>query len=300
MSNVGIIDLGSNTIRLSIYDVVDGHFNLVINRKEMAGLAGYIEDGHMSQDGIDKAISVLLRNKNILNGFNIDEYYVLATAPLRNIDNRDNCIYQIESMTGMKIDAITGEQEAQYDFQGSLLLNLVSSGLLIDIGGGSTELVYFKDGQIIDAVSMPIGSLSLYTQHCNGVVPSEKEYKAMKKHVKKCLKDVPFAGEVKCANVVGVGGTIRACNKLYKKVNHLKNNTVLSSKNIMDLSQGLVSTDLATVRLVLKTVPERIHTITPGVIILKEVLKAFEGELLYISSYGVREGYLNSKIIENK
>lgn len=91
-----IVDLGSNTIRLSVYlSLEDGGFRLLFSEKEMAGLAGYIKKGIMSQEGIEKACAVLQDFQVLLAQFGMEEMHVFATAPLRNIQNTDEAVEQI-------------------------------------------------------------------------------------------------------------------------------------------------------------------------------------------------------------
>ena len=296
--NAAIIDIGSNTVRLSIYEVKDKSFEPLLSKKEMTGLAGYIQNGSMSEEGIARACAVLMRFKEIIEHFHIEKVYVLATAPFRNIDNTDQCLEKIKEVTGFDVDAISGEKEALLDFDGATLIHQFPQGLLIDIGGGSTELVCFKEGEILEAISLPIGSLSLYNAYCDHILPTEKQYSKMKKHVEKLLEFCSFIETQNCDEVIGVGGTIRACNKLYRRENHLENNVLLSYKDIKNLYKKFEKQEGKAYRMILKTVPERIHTLIPGLIILKTVMQRYGCQNLYVSEYGVREGYLSEKIKE--
>ena len=294
MHPVGIIDLGSNTVRLSIYTVDQtNHFENLLNKKETVGLAGYIENGRMSEAGISRAIATLSRFKTILEGFNISDVHVLATAPLRNIDNTSECIDRIQFHTGLNIDLLSGEEEATLDFDGAMLCTDLSDGLLIDIGGGSTELVCFKDRSILQAVSLPIGSLSGYTRYFKTLTPSKKQIKALKENVKELLSVTDFIKTQNTSNAVGVGGSIRAANKCFKRLHSLNENMVLTTQQINELYKLIKTMDDDGLNLVLKAAPDRIHTIISGMTILTTILNHFDVLNLTISSYGVREGYLN-------
>lgn len=294
MHPVAIIDLGGNTVRLSIYTVESTTvFDNLLNKKETVGLAGYIENGSMSEAGIIRAISTLNRFKSICEGFNIHDVHVLATAPLRNIDNTNECIDRIKAHTGFDVDLLSGEAEATLDFNGAMLVSDINDGLLIDIGGGSTELVCFKDRSILQAISLPIGSLSGYTKFFKTLTPGKKQIKALKSHVKDLLSVADFIKTQHTANAVGVGGSIRAANKCFKRANNLNDNLVLTTKQIDDLYKMIKTMDDGGLNLVLKAAPDRIHTIISGMTILTTVLDTFDVQNLTISSYGVREGYLN-------
>lgn len=293
----GIIDIGSNTMRLSIYSVNDdGSFENLMNKKEMVGLAGYIDQGKMSDEGIERAIATLNRFKNIAQDFNLDQCYALATAPFRNIDNANEALTEIQERVGIAIDAISGEQEALLDFNGAMLQSNMNDGLLIDIGGGSTELVCFKDRKILQAVSLPIGSLSAYNRFFKTLYPSKKQINALQDHVKDLLQYVEFIQTQDTSQIIGVGGSIRACNKLYRRKYGIKENKSLTYDQIKEIYKDVKSLEGNHLDLVLKAIPDRIHTIRSGLIILKTIMSTFDGESLHISNYGVREGYLNSKL----
>ena len=94
-----IIDIGSNTIRLNVYQVEeDGAIHSIFQSKETAGLAGYVqEDGSMSREGLDRAADALLRFRSILDALHIENRAVLATASLRNITNSEEAVFQLRS-----------------------------------------------------------------------------------------------------------------------------------------------------------------------------------------------------------
>ena len=103
----GIIDIGSNMIRLSVYEYIDNELKLLINKKVMAGLAGHVEDGVLSQRGIKKAIDALLEFKELVSNFDLQDIYPFATASLRNVSNAIEATKIIQDETGFKIDLIS-------------------------------------------------------------------------------------------------------------------------------------------------------------------------------------------------
>ena len=146
----GIVDVGSNTIRLSIYKYENNKVVLLLNKKTMAGLAGYVKDGELSKAGIKRACEVLKAYKEIVENFQIKNVFVFATASLRNVSNTDEAVLRIKEETGFNTEIILGENEAIYDFIGASQVVDISDGILIDIGGGSTELVMYKNKEIVN------------------------------------------------------------------------------------------------------------------------------------------------------
>ena len=124
--------------------------------------------------------------------------------------------------------------------------------------------------------------------------PSKKQINDLREYVESLFADIKLKQELKPKIVLGVGGSIRACNKLYMRMHNLKQNKILSIEMIKEVGEVVKDMKGKNLDIVLKTCPDRIHTIIPGMIILKAALKRFDGKELLISTYGVREGYLNS------
>ncbi len=291
-----VIDIGSNTIRLSIYKQIGADFQLMFNQKQMAGLAGYIDhEGYMSTSGLQKAVNTLNGFKQIITNIVVKQVFVFATASLRNIKNSAQALAFINRETGFDIDLVSGANEALYAFIGATHLHNLKQGMLIDIGGGSTELACYSDGKIEKAYSMPIGSLNLYKKHVHDILPTAKEREKINLHIKKELNKIELPQNYPL--VCGVGGTVRAACKLHNALYHLPeaNNAVEAAKIAMMLEHFYDDHKFATNK-ILKVVPDRIHTTLPGMAILAEIFAAYGSEQLLVSNYGVREGYLYTKI----
>lgn len=111
-----IIDIGSNTIRLNVYQVEeDGAIHSIFQSKETAGLAGYVqEDGSMSREGLDRAADALLRFRSILDALHIENRAVFATASLRNITNSEEAVFQLQERTGLMIRLLSGRRKPSW------------------------------------------------------------------------------------------------------------------------------------------------------------------------------------------
>ncbi|WP_186564278.1 phosphatase [Lawsonibacter celer] len=294
----GIVDVGSNTIRLSIYQYEGKQFKRLLNKKEMAGLAEYIRGGTLSDSGILVACRVLAGFKALLDNFQISDLYVFGTASVRNIVNTEDVLETIREVTGISVEVLTGAEEAELSFRGAMLESSVPSGLLADIGGGSTELVAYHEEAITSGCSLPMGSLSLFSKFSDGLFPAKGERRAMRNYVERELERAKTLG-VRCRHLVGVGGTIRAaaalCNDL---AGADPDNRLIPAEEIHSLYHSLKKGDRDTLRQMLRSAPDRVHTILPGLIILTTVLKAYGVETVSVSSSGVREGYLLSRVIK--
>lgn len=295
----GIVDLGSNTIRLSIYYWEEPQFKLLLNKKEMTGLAGYIRGGVLSDSGILTACRILEKFKSLLGNFNIQQLYVFATAPLRNIVNTEEAVNTIRTVTGLEVTVLSGIEEASLSFLGATKGGgAPEKGLLADIGGGSTELVTYANSSITSECSLPMGSLSLYSGYVAGLFPDKAERRAIRKRVDAELEKV-HAAKVSCAHLTGVGGTIRAAAKLCNTLSGADpDNRSIPAAEIFDLFRRLKKGNQVALHQILRSVPDRVHTILPGLLILTQILKVYQVQTVLVSSYGVREGYLLGRIME--
>lgn len=294
----GIVDLGSNTIRLSIYQWEGGDFKLLLNKKEMAGLAGYVRDGSLSDAGILTACRVLAGFRELLENFDIKDIHVFATASLRNIVNTEEALETIHKFTGVNVQVITGAEEAQLSFRGASFHANRDGGLLADIGGGSTELVSYEGDQILTGCSLPMGSLSLYSRFVSGLFPTDKERRAMREFVEEELDRAKTEG-LTCKHLCGVGGTIRAAGKLVNSLNGSEpDNRVHKAADVRELYRLLKKGGKDTLHRILRIAPDRVHTMLPGLSILNAVVKAYEIETVTVSNTGVREGYLFERVMK--
>lgn len=295
----GIVDVGSNTIRLSIYHWEGQKFKLLMNKKEMAGLAGYIKNGLLSDSGILVACRVLAGFKALLRNFDIADLYVFGTASLRNIVNTEEALETIEAVTGLKVEVLSGADEAAFSFLGATVGGgAPGSGMLADVGGGSTELVAYQDGAITSGCSLPMGSLSLFTKHVSGLFPTKEERKAIRSDVREELEKAKTAG-LRCSHLTGVGGTFRAAAKLCNDLSGADpDNRIIPAGEIHALYKGLKKGDQDTLRQILRSVPDRVHTILPGLAVLTAILDAYEVSTVSVSACGVREGYLLRRVME--
>lgn len=287
MPNCGIVDVGSNTMRLSIYQYGDKDFQLLLSKKVTAGLAGYVRDGELSGEGIQAAAAALAGFRRAADNLRLDAFHVFATASLRNISNPDEALAPMEAAAGARVRIITGAEEGELSFLGACHGVPASDtpGLLADIGGGSTELVVHHKGEVLSSVSLPIGSLSLYTRHVSGLFPTSAQAKAIREQVKEQLDRVPAQ---RCAHLRGVGGTLRAAAKLCGSAP----GAPIPAQDLRRLCREIKKGDADALQRILHAAPERVHTLTPGLIILSAVLKRYEVEQVDVSGQGVREGYL--------
>ncbi len=294
----GVIDIGSNTIRLAVYKLENGSPRPLFSKKFTAGLASYInKSGALSKKGIEKAVATLKQFTPILENVNLKAVYVFATASLRNIRNSEYALKTISRRSGFDIQLISGEQEGILGFSGANLQSSLDSGLMTDIGGGSTELVFFENKMVKKSISLPFGSLSIYKKYVDGILPDEKEIKHILKAVREYTQNTPCLCGQK--DICAIGGSARTILSISNRLLRLDNdNTVISYDNLKYLLSMYKENPQKFAKEILKTAPERIHTLIPGLTVLYGICRRCKQPDIHVSPYGIREGYLRMKMQE--
>ena len=294
-----IIDIGSNSIRLTLYETENQDFKILFREKIMAGLAGYVEDGKLSAEGIECACEGLLTFREILQTLQIERINVFATASLRNISNTEQALSVIRAATGYSVEVISGGDEALFGYAGAMQELHLTSGAFLDIGGASTEIVTFEDSTPVNFDSFPVGSLSLYRRCVKRILPGEGSLKRLNREISQAI-DVDKGSLTPRPLLIGVGGTARAVLRLAKHYCGISEGCrSMTAGQLDDLRKFLCSGKKEASDLILRLEAERIHTLVPGLLILQHVFRLFGAEQLVISKYGVREGYLCQKILKN-
>ena len=295
-----LIDIGSNSMRLSLYEVNNQSFKVLFREKFMAGLAGYVdEDGNLSLDGIECAINGLLEFKTTLESLKVDDVSVFATASLRNINNTAEAVRLIHAASGYEIEIISGEDEALLGYKGAMQELEITDGAFVDVGGASTEIVTFNNAEPVHFASFKVGSLMLFREYVKKILPGEGALKKMCKDITVEIDKTAIMPFDERETLICVGGTARAVLKLGKKYYNLPEDTSsLTAAQLNELANLFYSGEKEATDLILKLESDRIHTIVPGIMILQHVLNLFKAEKIIVSKYGVREGYLWQKIMK--
>ncbi len=297
-----MIDIGSNTVRMAIYELDGDRVEMVMKRKHTVGLAAYVKNGMMQKEGIEKAVRILLEFKDFLQCLHIPEYTAFTTAALRNARNSKSAVREISHRSGIDIRVLSGEEEAYFDFIGATHNLVEEDGLLIDIGGGSTEIVYFKNRQIMKTVSLPIGSLGFHTRYASDILPSAEECANMRAEAEATIGAVGEFQAVSHAQICGIGGTFKGATLLYNSMYGMRgNNMRIEASRLQRIIHRFQRDNEMTQQdtiLLLRTVPERLHTILPGLIIADVLAKRFASSTIVYSNSGVREGFIYSEVLD--
>lgn len=308
MANYGVIDLGSNTVRLAVFDVKDNwrgerpvtskNIKTIANDKVIAGLSAYVEDGEFTGDGMAKAIDVLIRHLKRAKYFDCKRIDIFATAVLRNCANTKAALAIIESSIDAPINLLSARDEAHLSFVGASCDKNIEDGVMVDLGGGSLELVRVEDGTDHDDISIPQGSLSSYADYVKFIIPQEDEARAIKTHFEELVEAQADFESYQAKKLYAVGGSARAAAKLYAAACGLPQRPkTLTPQHLHFLVNLLLGDPARFSHLAARAVAERVHTVGPGCIILSELMDRLGAKSLEICKRGVREGYLIERML---
>ncbi|MGN0073041.1 MAG: hypothetical protein ACI36W_04505 [Coriobacteriales bacterium] len=296
----GIIDVGSNTFRLCVYELGEsGSYEELANAKVALGLASFLTpDGALRQDGVDKACKALAKLVRMANLMQCDEVCVFATAAVRNCSNSKDVVAQLEMASWTKIEVISGEEEARLSLLGAQQSVELDSGLFFDIGGGSTELMSLAQGKMQVNESIPLGSLNAWRRCCAQILPQRYELELLAVEVGRQLdkQGVPLPEH---CHACGIGGTMRFALKVAKLLGAECARRTLSQADIELIFSALDSDPNHLARLMLQQNPARVHTLLPGCTIAREIIHRLDCDSVVVAKTGVREGYLQRKIAQD-
>lgn len=292
-----IVDIGSNTIRLIIFDINENknNFKKVLNKKYTAGLITYVHDGELSGKGIKKLIKTLSSIKNIVIELNVDTFSPFATASLRNLENTEEVLEEVKKDLDIDIDVLEQVEEAFLGNVGIRSEIKVDSGISVDIGGASTEVVYFEEDGPREYINLKTGSLLLFGENVSRILPKKSEIRAIEKSVIRELNSSHFSSKEN--KLIGIGGTIRTTGKVIADLWN-EDEKKFTLKDIYKLLNLIKDRNTETIRSIIRTNPARIHTIIPGIIILKILMEKLGIDEIEVSDNGLREGYLIYKVLE--
>ena len=297
--NVAIIDIGSNNIKLEVHDIDErGNSNLLHEEKVPARLGHEVFiTQKLAEPNKQAAIEGLLRLKKISEEHNCDEIIALGTAALREANEID-FIDQVSKETGIKIEIISGVEEARLVYSGVLAHTPFNNKtfFLNDIGGGSTEVSIANGKQIFNIESLRLGTVRLKemfsTEEFGGA-----SVKMMESYVKRVFSPFKGAiGEHSAAMGLSTGGTARNLAEMIKSAyGTVKEDHGLPLVQVADLRklvEKIKEADTKELEKMKGLDPARVDIILPGAIILLAIYEALEIQSFLVSPYGLRDGAL--------
>lgn len=217
MEHIGIIDLGSNSVRLIIIKIdTNGSYYQKENLKETVRLVKDIDQtGSLSEKSMEYAIKTFRLFVNFCKAHYVDHIIAVATAATRRANNRQIFIERIKQETGLTFKVLSGEEEAHYGYLGAVNTMPQTSGLMADLGGGSFKLVSFRDRMKENSSHFPFGSVTLTNKFNTEDKPDPTSLKELESFLIESYKSLLW---LKGSHpIIGVGGTFRSLARVVRK-----------------------------------------------------------------------------------
>jgi len=283
---VGIIDIGSNSVRFVAYGGSERVPSMLFNEKVMAGLGrGLAETGELSQPAMDSAIEALARFRLLAKEMKLTKVHAVATAAVRDASNAGEFLKRA-AKAGIEPRVIPGEEEARLSALGVISAIPQAQGVVADLGGGSLELTPIADGKPGPGVSLPIGVLRL------GDKPSARSITTtLKKGVPKRIADAAREG-----NLYLVGGSFRAFANLDLRLSDhplpIVHQHGMTPQRVRDLRNLVRASSIETLRAQLGMSTSRLQTLPAAAAVLDAVCRVLGPTRVVTSAFGLREGIL--------
>ncbi|CAM4172771.1 Ppx/GppA family phosphatase [Lacicoccus alkaliphilus] len=220
MLRIGLIDIGSNTVRLVLFEYTEETgLKELQNIKTPARLARYLtEDDLMEEEGVDLLVDILKSFQLIAGKYDVVDLYPVATAAIRKSSNVDDIVKRVKQELGIDIKVITGKEEAYYGFHAVTHTISNPDAVTIDIGGGSTELTFYEDKELIYSTSIPYGVVTLQEMFFEGKAHNDEgAIKEARKHIEEELGKVRWLSKRRVP-ILAIGGSARNVARIHQSM----------------------------------------------------------------------------------
>jgi exopolyphosphatase / guanosine-5'-triphosphate,3'-diphosphate pyrophosphatase len=292
-ASVAVIDIGSNSVRLVVYEKMARSLISVFNEKALCGLGREVQStGLLAPDAVDKALTSLTRFHALCKIQRVGRVYAIATAACRDASNGPDFIARAERICGTKIEILSGPREAKLSALGVISGIHKPDGIVGDLGGGSLELIDVRGHQVRGGVTLPLGSLALQDL-------SHKSLKRAERIVETELSEVSRLAAGRGRTFYAVGGTWRALARIHiiqsgypLKVMHGYSIPAPEALVFLQRLRRLVATNmLADIEAIAEA---RRPLLTYAALVLEYIIRTARPKMITFSTFGVREGLLYS------
>jgi len=295
---VAVIDIGSNSVRLVVYERLGRSPTPLFNEKMLAGLgAGVAETGKLAPDAVEKTLCALRRFAVLTRQMHVTDLNVLATAATREAENGAGFIAGIEAICGVPVTVLSGADEARLAALGVVSGFSDPDGVAGDLGGGSLELIDVKGSQVGSGDSLLLGGLRLQAA-------SRGSVKAARELARAALEGSRVTRLLPGRNFYAIGGTWRSLARLHMHDRGYPLRVVhdyrIVADELEDFLKLLIRGPLDAVPGIGVVSKQRQALLPFGAVVLAEVLRAGKPRCVRISALGLREGLLYAKLPETE
>ncbi|MTV50741.1 exopolyphosphatase [Heliobacillus mobilis] len=306
MEKVAIIDLGSNSVRLMLVGISsDGSYKLIDEAKEGVRLSENMgPELTLKPAAIVRTIEALRLFQHLYRAHGITQIIAVATAAVRLASNQREFLQQVKDATGLEFRVLSGQEEAQAAYMGVVNTIDASDGLIIDIGGGSTELIQLKDRRVVAATSLPFGSVTLTESFLDKVKPTEEQVKTLEGFLREHFSSVEWLRDMNNPTIFGLGGTIRNLSKIDRKRKKysldITHNYRMSGKDVLDIYRLVRTANLEQRKKIPGLSKDRADIIIAGLAVVSGLVNYTQSQELAVSGSGLRDGLFYQYLLRNR
>ncbi|WP_332649596.1 Ppx/GppA family phosphatase [Lysinibacillus sp. 54212] len=298
-----IIDIGSNTIRLVMYEYDKNEgLHEFGNIKTVARLRTYLmPNGKMAEEGIKVLLETLSSFKRILHDYGVTDIQAGATAAIRQATNNEEIIERMKEETGIEIDILSEEEEAYFGFLAVVNSMDTSSAVTIDIGGGSTEITLFKNKKLQKTHSFPFGTVSLKQRFVSGSIMNEAERKALHEFVKEQFETLSWIRQAHLP-IVAIGGSARNVAQVHQQQVEYPISGVhqyeMHKDELEGLKRELSDMTFDQLKQLDGLSSDRADIIVPALEVFTTLMGVVQTKSFQISKKGLREGLIINRVLQ--
>lgn len=288
-----IVDIGSSIIKYKIYKKNQENIEPVIINDKTSGLISYRLDNKLTDKGIKVLIKTLTEFIDYSNKLNVDKNFFFATASLRDIENSEYVLLKVKKELNIDIRILSGEEEAKLSFESLKFVEKISKeGILVDIGGGSSEVSIFENDKAIEQKSLKIGVLTIYNKYVSLLYPTKKEQNKIIDVVTEKIKEQHFDKYEK-EYLYGIGKTFVTIKTLFEHINIKKDKgNLLNINQVNYFLDKYAENTKENFKPLLQVDSERVHTIIPSLLIVKALSQEFSLKQIYVCNVTLQDGII--------
>ncbi len=296
LSRVGVVDIGSNSVRLVVFDGAARSPAYFFNEKILCGLgAGLPETGLLNPEGRARALAAIRRFQLLAEGMDLPPLTAVATAAVREASDGPDFCAEVARETGLKIYVIDGAEEARLSAQGVLLGWPEAEGLVCDIGGSSMELAQISGRAVGKRITSPLGPLKL------AGIPGGKA--GLKRHIGEVVDGLAEQMGTRPERMFLVGGSWRAIARLDMLRQEyplpVLHEYRMRPRALSTTLRWIATQDIGALRARTGTSAARMALVPVASLVLQALMRRFQPREIAVSSYGIREGLLYEQMPEN-
>lgn len=297
MEKIAIIDLGSNSARLVLVNILEGGYFVVFDElKESVRLGQDMDwDGFLKPQRIAQTLKTLKMFRRLCDANGVEKIYAYATSAVRRAKNQKSFLDEVAVSCGIKIQVLTKDEQANLVYQGVINSLEVPKGLIMDIGGGSTQFIYYSRKNILASETLPFGSVTLTDLFKNDNCPPEEKAKKVQDFIKEHLDRIEWFKEIDPdTQFVGVGGTFRNLGRISRNIKKypldMMHNYHLSTEEFNQIYNTIKTLDLDRTQKIKGLSSGRADIFPTALAVVKEVIDYVGLNEIIVSGCGLREG----------